>query len=313
METMKALNELNLEWLRVFHRVASKGGMTAAAKSLFITQPAVSHAVSQLEDRLGMRLFERKARRLVLTAEGEVLYGVTRRMFAVLREGTRELHEAVEMKQTVLRIGCPFLLLRSFLSGYLSDFHRTHASVRIQLEIENRMQPMLDLLRGDKVDLLFLATPKPDRIDPEFLEEQVGAFRYGFVASRAHFGAIEGRRLTLSQINSHPIVILRPGNNTRDWMERVFAKEGLALNVQVETKTMAETEEFVKAGFGLGAMMIDEPEQAGARPEEFFEVKTAKALPAGRYAALYRGQTAQMPAARDFLDCVRRGRTGEMD
>ncbi len=60
-------------------------------------------------------------------------------------------------------------------------------------------------------------------------------------------------------------------------------------------------------------MMIDEPEQAGSHPEEFFEVKTAKALPAGRYAALYRGQTSQMPAARDFLDCVRRGRTGEMD
>jgi DNA-binding transcriptional LysR family regulator len=311
MDHMKALNEVNLEWLRVFHRVATTGGMTAAAKTLFITQPAVSHAVAQLEDRLGVRLFQRKNRKLALTAEGDVLYGVTRRMFGVLREGTQELHRAIEMKSSVLRIGCPFLILKTFLSPFLSSFHQTHSIVKVKIEIENRMQQMLELVKGGKVDLLFVATPRLEQIDDELIEEQVGAFRYGFIASQAHFGSLQGRRLALAQINSHPIVILRPGNNTRDWLEGEFARQGLALNVQFETKTMAETDEFVRAGFGIGAVTIEVPEKPGALPEGTFEVKTRRSFQTGRYVALYRKDSELSGAAVDFLMSVRRGETGE--
>jgi hypothetical protein len=173
------------------------------------------------------------------------------------------------------------------------------------------MQQMLELVKGGKVDLLFLATPRLEQIDDELIEEQVGAFRYGFIASQAHFGSLQGRRLALAQINSHPIVILRPGNNTRDWLEGEFARQGLALNVQFETKTMAETDEFVRAGFGIGAVTIEVPEKPGALPEGTFEVKTRRSFQTGRYVALYRKDSELSGAAVDFLMSVRRGETGE--
>lgn len=307
MDAMKPLSDLNLEWLRVFQRVAQTGAMTAAARSLCITQPAVSHAVAQLEDRLGMRLFDRSTKRISLTPEGELLFGITSRMFKVLESGTRELRWFLDERSTVLRIGCPFLILHKFLTPFLSAFHQRHGNVKIQLEIENRMEPMLDLVREDKVDLLFLATPRPGPVDEGLEHCQVGAYRYGFVASRAHYGRLQGRRLTLEDINRHPIIILRPGNNTRDWLERAFADAGLELNVQVETKTMAETDEFVRAGFGIGAVMLDVPEKAAEPGGDVFEVKTRKTVPQGRYLAVYRKGTQLTAAAREFLAGVRRG------
>ena len=72
--TAKQLSDINLELFRVFYQVARTGSMTQAAKVLFITQPAISHAVSLMEERLGVKLFERSGRRLVLTAEGRLVH-----------------------------------------------------------------------------------------------------------------------------------------------------------------------------------------------------------------------------------------------
>ena len=76
---------------------------------------------------------------------------------------------------------------------------------------------------------------------------------------------------------------------------------------QVETKTMAETDEFVRAGFGIGAVMLDVPEKAAEPGGDVFEVKTRKTVPQGRYLAVYRKGTQLTAAAREFLAGVRRG------
>ena len=104
---MQALTDLNLELLRVFYTVARLGSMTAASKALFVTQPAISHAVSQLEDSLQCRLFERVSRKLRLTDEGTTVFKAVQRMMQALQDGERELQEVRAGKSSLLRIGCP--------------------------------------------------------------------------------------------------------------------------------------------------------------------------------------------------------------
>lgn len=301
----KSLDKLSLDLLRVFHQTARFSSMTLAAKSLFITQPAVSHAVSVLEAQLGYPLFARVGRKLHLTDEARSLYRTTSEMFAVLGQGEKHLQELRSKKTGVLRIGCPFLLLKTRLTPMLAAFHRKHPQIQIRVEIENRMQPMLELLRTEKVDLLFLATPEKKRIDAEFAQEELGTYRYALMASREHFPELFGKRLSLEAVNRYPIVILRPGNNTRDCLERVFAEAGLEMNVQWETETMALTEEFTKSGFGIGAMIAEDQPITHSEVPGVFELQLEAPLPGGRHFVLHRQETTLPSSAQMFLNAYR--------
>lgn len=297
----RSLSQISLDLINVFHQVAKLGSMTSASKVLFVTQPAVSHSIALLEDQLGFALFERTGRRLILTDEGRTLFQTTQNMFCALRQADRELKEMLLSKKEILRIGCPFLLLQTRLTPVLALFHKAHPEVRIRVEIENRMQPMLDLLREDKVDLLFLATPEQGRIETDFVEQTLGTYRYGFLASKDHFSFLQGKKLSLQDVNAHPIVILQIGNNTRDYLDRRFSEAGLTLNVQWETETMAVTEEFTKAGFGLGAMLLDDRPVVKHCNEGLFELTLKDALPTGRYLVLHHSQKVLPETAKQFL------------
>lgn len=301
----RPLSQISLDLLQVFHQVAKFGSMTLASKALFITQPAVSHAVAQLESQLGYLVFERVGRKLVLTDEGKALFKTTRDVVSALTDGERSLKDLRAQKTGVLRIGCPFLLLQTCLTPVLAAFHRDYPEVRIRVEIENRMQPMIDLLREDKIDLLFLAAPHKGRIETEFAEQTLGTYRYAFLASKTHFAKLHGKELSLADVNEHPIVILRPGNNTRDFLERRFAEAGLVLNVQWETETMAVTEEFTKAGFGIGAMLLDNRPIVAPHHEGLFELKIKEDLPTGRYLVLHHSQKSLSENAVRFLRMAR--------
>lgn len=302
---MKSLLDVNLELLRVFFQVAKLGSMTAAASALHVTQPAVSHAVNQLEDLLGCRLFQRVSRRLVLTAEGESLLATAGKVFGVLSEGDARLKDIIASKNQVLRIGCPQLLLQTALTSVLATFHEACPEVRTRLKIENRMQDMLDLVRNNEVDLQFLATPQMELLDPGLEEQTLGGYRYAFGASWRHFSQLKGRALSWDELNRLPLIVLRSGNNTRDYLERWFVGQGLTLHVVFETETMAETEALAKAGFGLAAMLVPESGFAGVGlAEELFELNVVPTLPKGRYVMLRRKGAGESQPMKRFLECL---------
>ena len=307
---MRSLQNISLDLLRVFHQTASLGSMVAASRVLFITQPAVSHAVRQLEEQLECRLFERKNRRLTLTDEGEVLHGTTALMFGMLEAGNRELADLRARKTGLLRIGCPLLIMQTCLTERLDAFHYDHPNVRIRMKIENRMQPMLELLADNEIDLLVLATPRMEQIDAAFEEITLAQYRYAFVAERRHYAELTDRDVSWAEINSYPLVVLRPGNNTRDCLTRAFSEKGLSLNVVWETESMALTDEFTKAGFGLGIVIRSEIENAPPLPENLFEIRANPALPGGRYVALCKKSSLSNPAVADFLQELRKIQSG---
>ena len=300
---MRSLTDVNLELLRVFYNVAKLGSMTAASRALFITQPAISHGVSQLEENLQCRLFERVSRKLRLTDEGATVFDAAQRMMQALQEGERKLQEVRTGKSSLLRIGCPQLLLHTALTPMLAKFHEEHRGIKTKITIENRMAQMLDLVRNDEVELQFLATPVMDSLGTDLEVTTLGTYHYGFCASRRHFGEFEGKTLSWQEINALPLIVLRPGNNTRDYLERWFAAKGITLNVAIETETMAVTDELTKSGFGIGAMIVSDGGFADPKlPEELFEIKLEPKLGSGRYVMVKRRGSEKSDVVQKFLD-----------
>lgn len=275
--------------------------MTEAAKTLFVTQPAVSHAVSLLEERLGVKLFERRGRRLVLTTAGRVVFAATSATAEALQAGDRELGRLQGIEASTLTIGSPYLHLHDLISPYLLQFHKAHPAVRIKIEIENRMEPMQALAKSGAVDLFFIGAPELSCIDPALRAEPVSSFRFCFLASRSQFGMLEGRELSLADVNRRPIAILRPGNNTRTFFDERFREEGLELNVQYEAATMAVVTDFARMGLGIAAMM----RLPGFRDDELFELKLKRRFKPGVILAASRRDEPLSAAAEAFLSLLR--------
>lgn len=272
------------------------------SRALFITQPAISHAVSQLEENLQCRLFERVSRKLRLTDEGATVFDAAQRMMQALQDGERRLQEVRAGKSSLLRIGCPQLLLHTALTPMLAKFHEEHRDIKTKITIENRMTQMLDLVRNDEVELQFLATPVMDSLGADLEVTTLGTYHYGFCASRRHFGELDGKILLWQSVNELPMIVLRPGNNTRDYLERWFAAKGITLNVAIETETMSVTDELTKAGFGVGAMIVSDGGLADPKlPEGLFEIKLEPQLGSGRYVMVRRRGSQMSEVAKKFL------------
>ena len=95
----------NLEMYRVFYITARAGSFTKAAEELFITQPAISHAIKQLETKLGGSLFLRTPKGVKLTSEGEVLYRYISQAYNLIEAGEKKLAEIHLLEEGEIRIG----------------------------------------------------------------------------------------------------------------------------------------------------------------------------------------------------------------
>lgn len=143
--------------LLFFSRIAALGSLTAAARELGLSLPAVSKRLSQLEHRLGVQLIQRTTRRLDLTPEGQ-LYAEG--ALPILNE-IDELEAVVARSQLALRgrlaVNASFGFGRRHIAPLISDFARLHPELEIQLQLTSQPLNMLDA--GVDIDIRFGAPP----------------------------------------------------------------------------------------------------------------------------------------------------------
>jgi LysR family transcriptional regulator for metE and metH len=154
---------LEVRHLRLVQAVAREGGVTRAARSLHLSQSAVSHQLVDLERELGVRLFDRVGKRLILAAPGAALVRWADRVLPELARAERELHDARTGSRTDLRVttSCytTYRWLPSVLPRFAAAFPRFE--LRILLEATRRA---VEALAEDEVDLAI--TTEPPRTGP---------------------------------------------------------------------------------------------------------------------------------------------------
>jgi LysR family transcriptional activator of dmlA len=130
---MEALSELTL-----FSLVAKNGSLSAAARELNVTPPAVSKRLAQLESRLGVRLLNRTTRRLSLTNEGEVYLANVRRILADIDELERVVSSSRAAPKGLLRVNATLGFGRTYIAPVVSAFAKRYPEVEVQLQLTDR-------------------------------------------------------------------------------------------------------------------------------------------------------------------------------
>lgn len=266
----------NMEWYRAFYEVAQTGSFSKAAERLFITQPAVSHAIKQLEFRLGGALFFRTSRGVKLTAEGEVLLKFVSQAHHFLENGEKKIAEMRKLMAGEVKIGAGDTLCRYYLLPYLESFHREHPNVKIQ--VTNRTtRETVALLKEGRIDFGIVNLPIDDR---QLRIRESIALHDCFVAGPAH-SAAAALPLSWEQLARLPLLMLERGSSIRRHADAFAESQGVRLRPEIELGSIELIVQFARIGLGVGCV-IREFAAGELADGTLHELPLEEALPARR-------------------------------
>ncbi|MEO8881478.1 MAG: LysR substrate-binding domain-containing protein [Gemmatimonadaceae bacterium] len=237
---------LNLHHLRIFARVAERGGFSRAAVSLHLSQPAVSKSVRELERELQTTLIDRSAGAFRLTDAGNALFTRARELFAVERAAEEEQRRLRGLEGGVLRIGASTTVATYLLPQYLARFRDAHSDVRLRLFTANTRAVTRALVER-RVEIALVEGPVDDA------RLQVVPWRKDalvVIAPPSHPLATK-RRVTSADLASAPFIVRERGSGTRRVAEEALAPLGVSLRVVLRLSSTEEIKQAVAAGLGL--------------------------------------------------------------
>ena len=154
---------VNLELYRVFYTVAKCGSLTRAADELFISQPAVSQAIKQLESQLGTPLFNRTHRGMELSEQGgKQIFGIVEKALAELDMAENKLKEINSTATGTIRISASDTIFSYVLIDKIAEYHDKYPAVKFDL-ITGTTLDTIAQLKDNKCDIVFLNLPIDDK------------------------------------------------------------------------------------------------------------------------------------------------------
>jgi DNA-binding transcriptional LysR family regulator len=162
---------IRLRDLHVLLAVAESGSMSKASAQLAVSHPVVSKTILQLEQSLGVQLFERSTRGVQLTSYGAVLLNCGVAVFDEMRRGLKQLEAIADPAAGELRIGCPEITMAGLLPAIIERFSKQYPRVRLHVELVQTALLQFQELRQRKIDLLIGRIPQTtaDDLDSEML------------------------------------------------------------------------------------------------------------------------------------------------
>ena len=230
--------------LRAFHHVALCGGFLRAADALHLTQPAISDQVRKLEEDYDVLLFRRQHRQVTLTAMGETLLAVTRRLFDAEDQAQELLSES-----RMLRLGSLRLAVDSVhhVLPVLTAFREAYPGVHLTVTTGNT-DAIVERLRSYEADIGVLGDMAPHR---DFALMPLNATPIVAVVAADHPLATR-TTIGLAELAGLPMVMREAGSRTRRLLEQRAAESGIRLVYAIEVEGREAALDIVAAGAGVG-------------------------------------------------------------
>ncbi len=278
--------DISLDWYRAFLAAAQTGSITRAAEALYVSQPALSQTIRQLEAALSCALFRRTPKGVVLTAEGKALLPFAQEGIARLWQGERRVRALTSLEDGEITVGASDMTLEFFLLPRLEEFHRLYPGVRVT--ITNGPTPeTLKKLEAGVIDFGVVSEPAdfPGAIPLREIEDI-------FVARPSDAPA---RPLPLPELAARPLVLLEKDTSTRRYVDAFFAENGVRPVPAFELATSSLIVQFARRGLGVGCVVRDFAQRALAEGA-VEEVRTTPPIPPRRFLLAARGEPASKAA-----------------
>ncbi len=264
---------IKLDLYKIFCEVAKLGSFSKAAKSLYMTQPAVSQAIMQLESELEIRLFTRTPRGVVLTNEGEILFEYANSAINLINVGEKKIIESKNLMAGELRIGVGDTISRYFLLPFLEEFHSKYPKIKLKV-INRTTLELTDLLKSGEVDMAICNLPVKDST-LEIME--LMDIHDIFVCGEKYKDRIS-IPLSFNEIADLPLILLEPKSNSRLYVEKYMLSKGVKIEPEIELGSHDLLLEFARINLGISCV-VKEFSKEYLKNKLIYEVKLCEEIP----------------------------------
>lgn len=238
-----------LRQLKVFVAVYDLGSFSAAAKSVQLTQSAVSKLCMELEEQVGFPLFERSTRKVTPAYGAADLYSFACEMLGIMEAAKRSMSSLAMMERGTVKLAASPMMMYSLIGPAIADFREQHPNVQFEL-YELSTRETVEWVVDGKVDFGIVSL---DREYPKLLAELLYHDRMHAVMYRDHALAAK-RSVSWASLSRHEHIQMRPDFSIRRTIDRIAAQQKLHLPASIETGSVAATLGMVKAGLGLAVL-----------------------------------------------------------
>ena len=289
---------IKLDYYKVFCIVAECQSFSAAAKRLYMTQPAVSQTIMQLEGELGISLFKRNTRGVVLTSEGHLLYEYIHTAMNLIQAGEQKIKETLNLTHGELKIGVGDTISRFFLLPYLEEFHTKFPNIKLKI-INRTTLEQCELLKSGEIDLAICNLP----IEDPALEVRECLTIHDIFVGGEEYRKLSKNPVSLEKLMKLPLIFLEKKSNSRQYVEHYLLTEGIKLNPEIELGSHDLLLEFAKINLGISCVVKEFAKDYLER-QEVFEIRLMQPIPRRSVGCLGLKSVPLSPASTEFLAII---------
>lgn len=240
---------MNERKLNIFYNVATKLNMTEVARELYISQPAISQCIHELEEELGVKLFDRISKKLYLTHEGEVFLNYSRRILNLYEDAIKTMKDSVELRAGKLVVGASTTIGIYILPELLGKFKKIYKDIDVSIIIENT-ENIEDLVLKNRIDFAFIEGIIEDS---EILQENFWDDELVIIYSKDHrFNGMD--YIDKEEIAKEKMIMRESGSGTRSVVESIFDKNDIKYNLQFGLGNTEAIKRAVEADLGISCI-----------------------------------------------------------
>lgn len=296
---MHRLIPIDLRRLRLFLAVVDHGTFTRAAAASFISQPALSQAIRELEADLGVALFDRIGRRVHLTAAGDALVEPARQALRDVDTARAAVAAVAGVEAGKVELACLPTLAADPTARLVGAFRSAHPSVTVRLADPDDPADLLTMVRSGVVELGITEQPRGAvPLDVHRLGDQdlLAVFPPGSLP--------RSKPVRLTQLEGVPIVATLPSTSSRQHLEDAFAEARVSPLIAVEAGQREAIMPLVLAGAGVALMPRPLADVAATLGAAVAEIRPRVA----RTVVLVHRRGELSPAAEQFRELALRSR-----
>lgn len=241
-----------MEWqqLEYFQTLARIQHVTRAAEHMSLSQPALSRSIARLEEELGVQLFERQGRNIMLNRYGQLFLKRVNRILKEFNDGKQELHDLVHPEHGEVALGFLHTLGTNLIPDLIGAFRLRSPSISFTL-IQNHSYSLLEHLSAGELDLCLLAEPTETKLPihwtPLWTEELFAVVPLGHPLA-------DRESILLQEIASESFIFLKKGYALRRTTDQLFQQIGVTPQITFEGEEAATVSGLVAAGLGVSLL-----------------------------------------------------------
>ncbi|MEH6455739.1 MAG: LysR family transcriptional regulator [Cocleimonas sp.] len=241
---------ITIRQLQIIEAIVQTHSYSLAAERLYMTQPAISMQIKQLEHNIGVKLFERQGKRIVLSSAGQDIHPQIQRLITNYDDLLGDIKDTKDLHKGRIKVSAT-TTANHLVTQMIAQFSKTNKNITVTLKITNR-QTLIKQLQDFEPDIVIMGEP-PTKLD--VIAERLIPNSFVAIAAPEHHLA-KKKNITLAEIADEDLILRESGSGTRAVIESHFKSNNIDFNSSLEMGSNESIKHAVSAGLGIGAVSM---------------------------------------------------------